>query len=294
MPLIIQHRCLSAVSSLVIAVPCVVGVGGCRMSAEHDPQQASSQQGAQAMTASQRMLAPVLMAHGGLDQWRSRGTMRFTHDQTMAEKPPQTDRHIVDLRSRRVRIEGEGYTLGTTADGRAWITPDADALGMPPAFYAGLAFYFNAMPFVLADSGVNVAPTGTRVIDARTYDTYRATMNEGVGASPKDDYRLFVDPESHRLQMIEFSVTHPAMQKDKPLDQALREWLVFDEWQKVDGLVLPRRATFYLSQPGEDGPVRGKRLGSYEVRDVSLSEVRPKASLFQPPADARFVDGPSM
>ena len=35
------------------------------------------------------------------------------------------------------------------------------------------------------------------------------------------------------------------MRKGKPIDQLERHAIVFDEWQTVDGLLVPKKAQFY-------------------------------------------------
>lgn len=132
------------------------------------------------------------------------------------------------------------------------------------------------MPFVFAGEGVDVTPLGRDTFDGKTYDYYKATFS--VGYSPKDEYRIWVDPASHKLKMVEFRVTHPAVQGDKPLSQAIREYLVFEEWAQVGGLLVPTRATFYLS----DGKFEklGDLVGTYTTTGLSFDT--------QPPADTLF------
>ena len=91
-----------------------------------------------------------LEAHGGLAQWEKMNTMQYSF-----MRGESKELHEIDLKSRKVRITHDNYTLGF--DGRdVWVTPDLKSFGdSSPRFYHNLIFYFYAIPFVLADPGIN-------------------------------------------------------------------------------------------------------------------------------------------
>ena len=75
-------------------------------------------------------LKQSLEAHGGLERWNNMTTLRYTMKRK--DKPEQ---HLVDLKSRKVHLTHEEYTLGF--DGKeVWITPSLEAFGKgSPRFY---------------------------------------------------------------------------------------------------------------------------------------------------------------
>lgn len=223
-------------------------------------------------------LAKTFAAHGGLDQWESYAQYHFEVKGFPMPWGLNNEAHVIDLDQRRanVRDTGSGYTIRWDGDSSK-VGPAADSFKGPADFWAMGPFYFAGMPFVFADQGVNVTSLGQDTFGGTTYDHYKASFS--VGDSPKDEYRIWVNPASGVLKMVEFRVTHPAVQGDKPLSQAIREYLVFEDWQTVGGLVVPSRATFYLS----DGTFEqlGEKVGTYTTTHLAFDKT--------PASDALFV-----
>lgn len=63
----------------------------------------------------------------------------------------------------------------------------------------------------------------------------------------------------------------------------------FDEWQEVEGLLVPAQMTFYAGWNPDD-PGDG---ASFTIEDVKLEAKRPKADLYKAPEDA-VIDGSSV
>ncbi|MHC4947533.1 MAG: hypothetical protein ACYTG1_04640 [Planctomycetota bacterium] len=218
-------------------------------------------------------LAATLAAHGGLERWREQRTFTYLLDGfPLTPQVARPHRSTVDLRNRLNRIEAEGFTVGW--DGRqAWSHPGPDAVGLPPRFFALGSFYFIGMPFVFADEGVILEAGETATFDGRSYRTVRVGYDRGTGHSSGDEYVLFIDHETDRLALINHSVTETGVE---------RVTWVFDEWQEVDGLLVPARITFH---PGwnPDDPGDG---ATTVVRDVAFDRAAPDPALYAPPADA--------
>ena len=132
----------------------------------------------------------VLDAHGGLETWNKMNTLKFSS----TRKEPTTN-YSIDLKSRKETIEAEGkYTLGNDGE-TVWVSPSRDSFpGKNPRFMKNLTFYFVAIPFVLADDGVNLEDLGSKEVNGRKYNVIKATFGEGVGDASEDQYLLYVNP----------------------------------------------------------------------------------------------------
>jgi len=209
----------------------------------------------------------VLDAHGGLDRWKAQRSVSFK----------KGDTHLVDLNNRNEIIKKEGaYTLGFNGD-EMWISPNRDSFpGKDPLFYRNLHFYFFALPFVLADPGVNLEEMGMKEINGKNYNVIKATFGNGVGDAPEDQYILYTDPESHRIELTNYSVTY----FDK--DNATKYNAMTYTWQEVDGLVVP---SSYAGYKWENESLGEKRYeATFEM--IAFSKENLPASTFKAPEGA--------
>ena len=224
----------------------------------------------------------VLDAHGGLEKWRAAAGVEYD----LTWKSAKGDRHdhqLFNLQDRSGLITSEKYTLGSE-HGEVWIKPGLDAIGgIPPRFYIGTPFYFFGMPFVFADPGRKQESLGKKTFRGREYDALKITFAKGTGDTPDDYYIAYADPASNQLKLAVYVVTYPKMRKDKPIDQLERHAIVFDEWQTVNGLLVPKKAQFY-KWTGTD--LEGGVLGALEYSDVHFLKEPPDEAKFRKPADA--------
>jgi Family of unknown function (DUF6503) len=223
-----------------------------------------------------------LEAHGGLTKWRSFGGVEYD----LTWKPSgekRMDHQVFNLQTRDGVITSDKYTLGKSG-GEVWIKPGLDALGgTPPRFYMGTPFYFFAMPFVFADPGAKQESLGKKTFQGKEYDTVKITFAKDAGDSPDDYYVAYIDPATAHLRVASYVVTYPEMRKGRPVDQLAPHAIVFEEWQTVDGLLVPKSAPFY-NWTGND--IEGKPLGQLEFSNVHFTKESPDESKFQKPADA--------
>jgi len=235
---------------------------------------ASSFTPAPAPDAGSALIDEMLEAHGGIDLFRSKRQMIYTmHGFPLSPSMAKQNRSTVDLATRSNRIDGDGFTVGF--DGmNAWSTPGPDAVGLPPRFVTLGSLYFIAMPFVFADEGAVHRDLGRQTFRGRTYDVVQVGYRPGIGHSSEDDYTVFIDPATRRLALIHHSVT-----ENPDVDRVT--W-TFDAWQRIDGLLVPSKMTFY---PGwnRDEPGDG---ASFSIDDVILSATPPAPELYRPPAEA--------
>ncbi len=227
-------------------------------------------------------LGRSLDAHGGLEKWRAFAGVEYDLTWKSA-KGERHDHQLFNLHDRSGLITSDKYTLGSE-QGEVWIKPGLDALGgMPPRFYMRTPFYFFGMPFVFADPGSKQESLGKKMFRGKEYEALKITFAKGNGDTPDDYYIAYVDPASSQLKLAIYVVTYPQMRKDKPIDQLERHAIVFDEWQTVDGLLVPKKAQFYKWN-GTD--LEGGVLGALEYSNVRFLKEPPDAAKFRKPADA--------
>jgi len=223
-----------------------------------------------------------LEAHGGLTKWRSYRGVEFDLTWENA-KGDRHDHQLFDLQSRAGLITSEKYTVGSSG-GEVWIKPGLDALGgIPPRFYFGTPFYFFGMPFVFADRGAKEVSLGKKSFRGQEYDAVRITFAKGTGDTSEDYYVAYIDPASAHLKLVYYVVTYPEMRKGRALAQLEPHAIVFEEWQTVDGLLVPKAAPFYKWN-GSD--IEGEPLGRLEFSNVHFLEQTPDAAKFKKPPDA--------
>ena len=226
-------------------------------------------------------LARTLEAHGGLDRWRQQRIFSYTlNGFPLSSQVAKPNHSTVDLWGRRNRIVGAAFTVGFDGQ-QAWGTPTEDAAGLPARFFTLGSFYFIGMPFVFADPGVRVEEQGLATFRGGQYRVVRVTFARGVGYTPDDDYILYIDRETHLLRLIHHAVTEPGKEIERVT------W-VFDEWQEVAGLKVPKRMTFYPGwNGGKDPENSGKdpeKGASFTVEGASFSREAPDAEIYRRPA----------
>ncbi|PPK86534.1 hypothetical protein CLV84_3465 [Neolewinella xylanilytica] len=220
----------------------------------------------------------VLEAHGGLANWNNLAGLSFLINgfPTMDGDRTISDYHKVNLGSRYHQIEGEGYEIVSRGD-TTWVTPDLQVTGVPPRLYQGASFYLMGMPFVFADEGLTVTYAGEAEFGEETVDQFNVQVPDDMGDGG-NDYQLYTDPATHQLQYSTFSVNYPAV-----ADMDLRQMVEFNEWQTVDGLIVPSVLVLYTAQ-GEI--TEGTPGSTISFERVAFSENPFEDSVFTTPEGA--------
>ena len=226
----------------------------------------------------QDALDKSIEAHGGIDTWRSFGTLEFAFG-----RGERLENHLIDLHSRKTLITTDNYQIGYDGND-VWITPGLDAFSGSPRFMNGLHFYFFAIPFVLSDPGTNREYLGRVRIGEQEYEAVKISYNDGVGASPDDYYIVHLDPETYQLKLLLYTATFRTQAPSENYNAR-----VYEEWQEVDGLLLPSKIVSYRwdAEARRLGDQRGEAFYS----DIKLGKASPDASLFAPPQGAE-IDAP--
>lgn len=183
-------------------------------------------------------LHKVLQAHGGLEQWHKMQSLYFE-----IVKDQQNEKHTVQLWDRRDRVEGADFVMGF--DGQeVWLEADTTYKGNPE-FYHNLMFYFYAMPFVLADPGINYHSVEPVTIEGLEYPGIAISYDDGIGASSKDQYIIYYHPSTFQMEWLGYTVTYFSGERSDAFN-----WIKYSKWATFNGLKLPTTLTWYQHENG--------------------------------------------
>ena len=104
-------------------------------------------------------------------------------------------------------------------------------------------FIFSVYRFFFADPGCKHESLGTKTLDGKEYAAIRFTYEAGTGDTPDDNYVAYFDKKTHLLKLVHYIVTYPAFTGGKSPEELERHAIVYDEWQKVNGLLVPKQIT---------------------------------------------------
>lgn len=207
----------------------------------------------------------MIEAHGGMEKWASAPTVRFEDEFKPGEaESGGVSRVTVEQGPRRAYIDFPGTPMRMAWDGeKAW--SENWQAPFPPRFLALLNYYFVNLPWLAKDPGVILGEPGTGKLfdDPTEYVTVKMTYESGVGDTPDDYYVLYIDPETHRLKANRYIVTYRGILPEG-VEATPEHILINDEYDTVDGLVVPTHYTIY--------EVDGSVYASCDVRGWSFSE----------------------
>ncbi len=216
-------------------------------------------------------LQEVFNAHGGLKLWREQRYLTYEIPRNSG-----VEKHQIDLYSREDLIETYTYQMGF--DGKeVWLRDPKGHYTGDPVFYHNLMFYFYAMPFVLADPGIEYFETKPLAFGGKDYPGIGIRYGDGIGTSPEDEYYLYYDPESHVMAWLGYTVTY---RTGKPSDDV--HYIRYDDWIPVSGLKLPGSITWYTLEGGEPAEAGN----TVKFQEVALDRTQADPSLFAMPEGA--------
>ena len=192
-------------------------------------------------------MSKIFANHGGLDKWQSMKAMSYD-----IVKEGGNETQMIDLHSRAERIKAATFESGY--DGKNyWVVADT-SYKSNPKFYTNLMFYFYAMPFVLADGGINYDKVDPLSFDGVEYPGYRISYGDGIGISPQDEYFIHYDAKTHEMAWLGYTVTFFSGAKSEKIS-----WIRYDDWKQFNGLKLPNTMSWYKSEEGKITELANKR-----------------------------------
>lgn len=243
-----------------------------------------------------QMVLAVIEKHGGLEAWYAAPTSAYSWEYSNFGSQTRFKTSLVADNTTR-RIYHRIMTLGTPdaveeIDGRmawdgqdAWISP-ASIEQINPRFWAATGYYFESIPFILADPGVNFKVFPPEEHDGINYDRVTAYYDPNVGDTPGDTYTLFINPETGMLDVVLYTVTYGRAYEpgdDWPPVPTRGNYFEYSEYVTVDGLTMPTRFRGYTYADGEVGDLRNEAWAS----DFSFTQPFDESQLTMP-AEARL------
>lgn len=240
-----------------------------------------------------RQLLDTIGAHGGLAAWFAQGPIEFRfrygpHDEdpgAMIDSVQQIDtwrgfatHHLTSTPEVRFGWSEEG----------AWQTASDDAIGTNPRFWALTPYYFLGIPWVLADSGVQLSDLSELQVDGERFLTLRASFGEGVGDAPDDYYVLLIDPDTDRVRGVRYVVSYPGFYDEG--EHSPEKVLFYEDYRERNGLLLARRFHSYVWVDDDDGGAPGEPAARADVPALRFIPELPN-SAFTVPEDAELRTG---
>jgi len=209
----------------------------------------------------------IFDAHGGITTWN-----RFKGLYYEIETATHKDKYEVALKSRKSLITYEHHELGFDGED-VWLKNlDTVSYTSNPKFLYNLMFYFYAMPFVLGDNGINYEDSKPLHFEGKEYPGIKISYDTGVGTSSDDEYIIYYDNDTHRMEWLAYTVTFFSKEKSKDY-----HFIKYSEWETLEGLTLPKTLTWYNY---EDGQPTTKRKDLHYL-NVKLSIEVPSEDLFR-------------
>lgn len=250
----------------------------------------------QASEAGQTVLR-AMEAHGGLAAWYGSGPLAFRYAYTRLDslgnadssRAPLDTRQLVDTWSSRAvhtLAADTSVSFGWTGQ-QAWARPSAEAVPTDARFWSLTPYYFVAMPFVLADPGVNLESASPITVDGRQLEQVYVTFDPGTGDAPDDYYYLLVDPQTDRVAGVRYVVSYGPFNPDG--GHTPETMMLYDGTQTVGEITL--QEGFRSFAWDGDGPGTPKARG--QLTEAAFRPDTP-ASAFAPPTGAEILPEPEL
>lgn len=233
-----------------------------------------------------QLIAAAIEVHGGLADWYSKTPLHFRFNyQPLDQGGPRDTRILndyVNARAIHTMVSDPEVTYGWDGQ-QAWISDTSADPGTSVRFWALTPYYFEGLPFVLADEGINyelLEPTEWQGI---TYDLVKITYGENVGDAPDDYYVIYVNPRTKLVDALRYIVSYRGFfEEGKHLPEKL---MTITEKDVVDGITLAKTYETRWWNGGEPSEVNTRV-------DVSEIEFRPETSMdiFKMPTGAGVIN----
>ena len=205
-----------------------------------------------ATAESRRIIERMIEAHGGYATWKNAPTIAY--DNTFFNPFAQSDenpwwftRETIDQKTRRVFQDWEIDKSVLVFDGQETWTTNWRG-GNPPRFMVHFFYYFVNLPWLTQDDNVLLGDVGHASLPGFDESFYTITMSfsedPAEGKVAADTYKLYIHPETYRLQGYEYSIGYGAMLDlfGLPDGELFGPMLrVHDSFTEVDGLIFPAR-----------------------------------------------------
>ena len=253
----------------IILVLLFISVGSCQPTSNEDNKETEDIQAVGAHHS--KSIQNVFEAHGGFEAWSNQRQLTFERG---------GEKHVVELQSRKVRIEAADWTIGSDGSD-VWISPLENSYKGDPRFFHNLYFYFFSMPFVVGDPGVFYEELEDREILGVNYGAVQISYDAGVGDSPKDNYIVYYDKVTNKMAWLMYTVTFRSQESSENFSL-----IKYEDWKDISGVVLPSKLVWYVYKDGVVGAPRREVI----FENITLSTGIPENALFVIPPDGKIVE----
>jgi len=217
-------------------------------------------------------IAAIFEAHGGVEAWNKMNSMSFE-----MVKEGGNEKQTIDLKSRNDLVETPTHTIGFNGEKSWLLEKEAGSYKGNARFYHNLMFYFYAMPFVLADDGINFEKADAITYDGKTYPGIKVSYDANIGDSPNDNYFLYYDEATKQMQWLGYTVTFG---KDEASTKV--SYIRYNDWGTHNGLILPNSMTWHKVEEGEIKDAAATRT----FTNITVSSDTVDTSMFATPEGA--------
>ncbi|MCH9660114.1 MAG: hypothetical protein K0U54_04295 [Bacteroidetes bacterium] len=217
-------------------------------------------------------IAQIFAAHGTMEQWDRMNNLCYELSGRNGK-----ENQTISLKDRKVKIETQKWSIGYNGEEVWLLQNEPDAYKGNARFYHNLYFYFYAMPFVLGDDGIIYETVPSTSFEGELFEGVKVSYEAGIGDSPKDEYIVYYDPETHFMKWLAYTVTYG---KEENSDQ----WgfIKYEDWITVNGVQLPKKLTWFSTK--DNLPTEARN--SMEFHNITLTESVLNDAVFDKPVGA--------
>ena len=173
-------------------------------------------------------------------------------------------------------------------DGKdAWLTP-ANTTAPRGRFHVLTWPWFIMAPFKIQGQGIHLSQLEERSAMGVDYTTILQRFGEGVGDTPDDWYRFYINPETQQIDMMSYIVTY-----GKGTEEANQKPSIIKYFDYTDagGPLISTHYEFWFWDTEKLTVVGEKPKGTGTVTGINYLSHDPK--LFEVPSDARKLELPN-
>lgn len=187
---------------------------------------------------------------------------------------------LVDLGSRKILIRKDDVRVGY--DGRVvWYSgdPSSDLLFDKKDAFQYKHYFFVALPFLLADNGVDHTYIGEKRIGGEVYDALEVNFQDQPEFASLQNFLVLLDTATHQMTWL-------LKRTNTEADNDLYSARLYKNWQWVNGLLLPLHCEKYDWQNESLSEIQE----GWEYLDVRIEMLPSDQSMFLRPADGQVLD----
>lgn len=237
------------VNRIALALATALALAGCTRDIRPETLERTGAWEGAGVARGRALLAKAEAAHGGRAAFEAYDVMTVElHDvwtglARLANPWPEAEVRVrMDIARARLTIRAEfleGDDAGVRwglAEGRAWTAAPGGAVDRAPdddvRFILAALQYLLELPFRIGEAPV-IVDAGPETVGGRTYDRVFATWDGPEPSTDHDQYVVYIDRETGRVEKVHFTV--------RAFARFVESTIHYDDFREVGGLLLPHR-----------------------------------------------------